>query len=277
MTGYNLPHLLWLSREQLDKLANQLPKGLTYRMYGGEETINFRITPDIIEWLQEVEGRVLLVYKMQSPDNFEYNRQQLIANSIPIKGICHENERYFFPAPTIFKFRDWLLWMFNKAQYYRDLAQEHLIDLAVDMANTHYPVYVSLPAKVNQNPGYMAYAARFLDSDLDFTIDLHVYGDQLEQLQANLEWYERNSQGRRISCLEFNGLSNLREFSIWKNTSYHAVKHQQLLNLLNQHTDEILYFTLVANDRTQHWRNPSYLHKYEVREFCINTIFNVWD
>ena len=267
ITGYNLPHLDKFSIEELNLLSNSLPKGLTYRMYGGEESRGFVLSDKMIEFITTVEGKVILVIVNRYAAQTHTRMLEDAGISVEYE---YENEQYIFPPPTIFQFRDWIDFNFNKAKYYERLAQRHLADYAAQGK------YYSLPAQVNQNVGYKAYAKVFLNSIMEFTIDLHVFGDDPAQLRGNLQWYKDNARGRKISVLEFNGLRNDRRESLFKNTAYHSTRHAQLINIINEYSDEVLYFTLAANPATQNWNNPSYLHKYYVDTVVVNEIWSVW-
>lgn len=291
ITGYNLPHLAKFSQGELDALAEVLPKGLVYRMYGGEESRTFTLTLKVLQFLEDVDGSIVYVWTLDNAFNDEHITA-LNDASIPIKAIEYENERYIFDPPT---WRDgfwkWFDFNFRKAKYYSNLAVNHIWDWASFVYdNNQYKKHaINLPLKVNQNIGFRFYAKQWLyeiglSTALDIQIDLHVFGDDLEQFRQNLEWYKANTN-RTINIYEFNGLENNRaENDEYKNSNYHDSSHRELLEIakdvLGDQLGDVLYFTLASGRVSQTWSNPPYLNKYETKLIpggyaVVNTIENV--
>lgn len=272
ITGYNLPHLGEFTQRELNLLREELPKGLTYRLYGGEESKYYTITQKMIDFLRDVEGKVLLVGDQVLIDS------TLESYDIPVVGKEYLNEPYIFPTPNIWRdFWGWVKFTFDRVGYYRDLAKQHLEAIKPIMADE----YVSLPLKVMQNGAYQSYAKVFLDTADFFHIDLHVFGDDPDKFADNLTWYKVHSKGRPIHFGEFSGTTNERmQATLLKNTEEHRIRHHELMdiaqNVLGDQLGEVLYFTLAANETTQGWKNPSYLHRYYVGDSVENTIPNVW-
>lgn len=252
ITGYNTPQIQAFSRKELQLLAGVLPKGLTMRVNGGEESRYFDFTEDFKWFLDEVGARVIWV---------DVNKQE---PNHPVWKTEWENEQYIFPAPNIWTdFRGWLRFNFQKADYFRDLAKEHLA-----LAGYIAPDIYNLPLQVNQNVGYKAYAMEFLASPLSFDVDLHVFGDDPTQFRNNLKWYKANTN-RKIHLLEFRGTPN-KPKGLVDSISNEAQKarHDLLLTIavqeLGDQLGEVCYFCLAANRAALRWKNPSYLHRYEV-------------
>lgn len=292
ITGYDLPHLATFSQGELDALADVLPKGLTYRMYGGEESRTFELSLPVRNFLRSVEGQVVYVAvkeklneSINGVSGVSSDLDLLRAGNIPVKAIEYENERYLFDPPTWRDgFWNWYNFNFRKAKYYRELADKHILEWA-DWEERPIQDIINLPLKVNQNIGYKSYASQWIKYHFGFQIDLHVFGDDPEQFRANLEWYKANTQ-RKINIYEFNGLENNRqENDEYKNSDYHKRSHDELLvianDVLGDQLGDVLYFTLASGRVSQTWSNPPYLHKYETKLIpggyvVINTIDKVW-
>lgn len=282
--GYNACHLAEFSREELHRLANVLPQGLTYRIYGGFESLYFDLTDRLCEFLAEVRGNVIVTMMKGMETKVENDIRFMQTYGIAIKGIEYDNERWGY-EPNIFTDSWGAVWrfVFNKRGYYTDLAWRHITDLNNELNNPNSPLhdfdlYYSLPLKVNQNVGYKAYADIFLRYGPEFVIDSHIFGDDPAQTRANLQWLKDHSEGRDMAVLEFNERPTDRtQASALTNSDLSVTRFRALLNVIEPFTDEVLYFTLAANPVTQNWRNPSYLHKYFVTSQSVtNEIQRVW-
>lgn len=271
ISGYNTPHLQEFSRTQLSLLAEVLPKGLTMRLHGGEESRTFQMSEKVADFLREIEADVITVWTPEQPRFGSITEW--------------ENELYYITPPTMLQFRDWIMFNFRKNIYYAERAKKDFYRFAEWFAGAPEgtKIIINLPLLVHQNMGYKAYAQEWLKwgAYADFEIDLHLYGGSPAQLRKNLEWY-RNNTDKPIHFLEFNGLSNDRTLHIAnKNSEYHRDNTEALLDViddvLGEQAGEILHFTLAANQNALNWQNSSYLHRYEVTNVVTDTLNNVFE
>ena len=267
LTGYNLPHLAKFTERELNALAEILPKGLTYRIYGGNESRNYETTVIQREFLRKVEAKIIHVFTWEAARQF-WSDHAILKASFESYQIQYENEQYIFNAPNFWTDRrGWWKYVTNKGGYYRDRAKADLETFTqwrrAPLVQQCAPVYISLPLNVNQNIGYKEYAKVFYNSGIEFKTDVHIYGNDPAQTAANLRWHKDQGAGE-MSAFEFYGLKNTRQAAKDKNGGYHKSRTADLFRVCQPYLTEILHFTLAANQKAMKWQNPPFLHRYYV-------------
>lgn len=285
ITGYNLCHLEKFSRAELRVLASKTDKGLLWRMYGGEETRTFTLGPDLIWFLKEVEGRVVIVYVGQ---DIVAQAERLVDAGVFVEGYEFENERFLkIEEPVIWKdFWGWLRFIRNPLGFYRDIAKAHLREFdefdrkVIGERPWVNRVFHNLPFKVLDNAKHRAYAEVFLQSSVFFEVDLHVYGDYpIVKVEASLAWYLNNANGRQVSLLEWLSLPNTRDEALaLRNTDSHVWYHREALALFGEMgVKDVVAFTYAANPTVMAWQNQPFLAMYLVdKDGVYSTAPRVW-
>lgn len=263
-------HLLHFSPEQLDKLADELPKGRTWRLYGGNESRDFSLEQKLIDFVKGNEGQVAMVMTKGNEVRDQSHYLQLEAAGVPISTVQWENEHFALvgPEPGFWGAIRW--WLF-RTEVYRE-AGRRMADQIFGWYSQRQRVF-NIPVMVTQNPNWKAYAEGALSSDAPFDIGLNVYGRQRderypEQLRQNLAWISARKKNRRLRVVEYNPCwydgqkrTNLQD----KNSDFAVASHRvHMATFSDFGVIEVLLNTVAGNETTASWANPPYFHQFQM-------------
>lgn len=267
--GFNLPHLAKFSRAELQALAAYLPKGLTYRLYGGEETRTYEMTEDMLYFLKEAQGRTVVVFQKDSESIGRDWVARLSRAGVTVAPSQWENELYSKVVPIPRTFFERLQFLFARPAFERDFYRKQGAADAARAVSEGCRVF-NIPVMVTQNANFMAYAEGALSIGATYTIDLHVYGRQREgeayftQLRENLAWIKGKSKGRPIEVLEYNPTWHngpAREFLDDINTPLARSSHDRhMAEFERVGIEVVLWYCLASNAKSDAWSNYPYFN-----------------
>lgn len=286
ITGFNLLHLMKFTREETLRLADVVPPDMTYRLYGGEESVEYTFEKDrefldrIIEFMHRSEARSLIV--VAEPGYEKQGIREVVElfqdNGVFVEYIQCGNEEYYKPQPNN-RWEAFMAWL-DPRGYYRKKAEEHVEDnrkfvaYMGDVLQPETELVFNIPVKVNQNGNYHAYVQKIAQLDAFDHYDLHVYpeqyhGNTVKQFNDNLTRL-RQILGSGVSFSSFEYYpgwhKGAERFQLnYKNTLDQRGLNDDMLLLFDRlNFKEVVVFHLAGNEESAKWWNSPVFNVYQV-------------
>lgn len=287
ISGFNLLHLMKFTRDEVLRLADVVPSGMTYRLYGGEESVEYTYDNDrpflelIIEFMERSKARSLIVV---AEPGYEKQGIREVVDLFQDHGVFVEyiqcgNEEYYKPQLNN-RWEAFMAWL-DPRGYYRKKAEEHVDDnrkfirYMGDVLRPETDLVFNIPVKVNQNGNWAAYVQKIAQLNAFDHYDLHIYP---EQYHANtVEQFTENIARLRQILGEDVTFSTFEYYPGWhkgaeryqldfKNTFEQRAINEDMLLLYDQaRFKEVVIFHLAGNEDTERWRNAPVFNVYQVR------------